>query len=95
MDDYQNLIDCGWTRCGKILEKPEMERTCCPPHTIRLKVDAFVPTREQKCVQRWIQRYLDGTNDGSKFGGDRQKENYIKFRGSSGSTSIFATVEML
>ena len=38
---------------------------------------------------------MDGTNDGSKFGGDRQKENYIKFRGSSGSTSIFATAEML
>jgi len=94
-DDYQDLLDRGWRRSGKFLYKPEMERTCCPPYTIRLKVDAFVPTKEQKRVQRRIQRYMDGTNDGLRTVEDRQKENNIKSRRSSSSiTSIFATAEM-
>lgn len=94
VDDYQDLLDRGWRRSGKFLYKPEMERTCCPSYTIRLKVDAFVPTKEQKRVQRRIQRYMDGTYDGSRTVGNRPKEDKIKSRGSSSSTeNMFATTE--
>eukprot|EP00253_Pinus_taeda_P000475 PITA_00475 len=95
VDDYQDLLDRGWRRSGNFLYKPEMERTCCPPYTIRLKVDAFVPTKEQKRVQRRIQRYIDGTNHGLRTVEYRQKENNIKCRKSSSSIpSIFETAEM-
>jgi len=94
VDDYQDLLDRGWRRSGKFLYKPEMESTCCPSYTIRLKVDAFVPTKEQKRVQRRIQRYMDGTYDGSRTVGNRPKEDKIKSRGSSSSTeNMFATTE--
>lgn len=95
VDDYQDLLDRGWRRSGKLLYKPEMERTCCPSYTIRLKVDAFVPTKEQKRVQRRIQRYLDGTYDGSRTVGNIQKEDNVNSRRSSSSMeNMFATIEV-
>ncbi|XP_027335180.1 arginyl-tRNA--protein transferase 2-like isoform X1 [Abrus precatorius] len=59
--DYQDLLDRGWRRSGSFLYKPEMERTCCPSYTIRLKANDFVPSKEQLRVSRRMQRFLDGT----------------------------------
>ncbi|KAI4306814.1 hypothetical protein L6164_030059 [Bauhinia variegata] len=61
VDDYQGLLDRGWRRSGCFLYKPEMERTCCPSYTIRLKASDFVPSKEQQRVSRRMQRFLDGT----------------------------------
>ncbi|XP_021863287.1 arginyl-tRNA--protein transferase 1 isoform X2 [Spinacia oleracea] len=64
--DYQDLLDRGWRRSGSFLYKPEMETTCCPAYTIRLKADNFSPSKEQLRVSRRMQRYLDGIWDGKK-----------------------------
>ncbi|CAN1259424.1 Arginyl-tRNA--protein transferase 1 [Linum perenne] len=48
----------GWRRSGCFLYKPEMERTCCPSYTIRLRVNDFVPSKEQQRVFRRMQRNL-------------------------------------
>ncbi|XVE69398.1 hypothetical protein DITRI_Ditri09bG0149300 [Diplodiscus trichospermus] len=61
VNDYQDHLDRGWRRCGCFLYKPEMERTCCPSYTIRLKASDFVPSKEQRRVYRRMQRFLDGT----------------------------------
>ncbi|XP_058080137.1 arginyl-tRNA--protein transferase 2-like [Magnolia sinica] len=61
VDDYQELLDRGWRRSGSFLYKPEMERTCCPSYTIRLKAGDFVRNKEQNRVYRRMQRFLDGT----------------------------------
>ncbi|GMY08203.1 arginyl-tRNA--protein transferase 2-like [Fagus crenata] len=61
--DYQDLLDRGWRRSGSFLYKPEMERTCCPAYTIRLKAGDFVHSKEQLRVSRRLQRFLDGTLD--------------------------------
>ncbi|KAM0941448.1 putative arginyltransferase [Dioscorea sansibarensis] len=66
VDDYQEFLDRGWRRSGCFLYKPEMERTCCPSYTIRLKVDDFSPSKEQVRVQKKMQRFLDGTLDVKK-----------------------------
>lgn len=63
VNDYQDLLDRGWRRSGCFLYKPEMERTCCPSYTIRLKASDFVPSKEQLRVSRRVQRFLDGTLD--------------------------------
>lgn len=63
VDDYQDLLDRGWRRSGSFLYKPDMERTCCPSYTIRLKACDFVPSKEQVRVTRRLQRFLDGTLD--------------------------------
>ncbi|CAL0301502.1 unnamed protein product [Lupinus luteus] len=61
--DYQALLDRGWRRSGCFLYKPEMEKTCCPSYTIRLKANDFVPSKEQLRVSRRLQRFLDGSLD--------------------------------
>ncbi|KAL2333349.1 hypothetical protein Fmac_014562 [Flemingia macrophylla] len=66
VDDYQDLLDRGWRRSGCFLYKPEMERTCCPSYTIRLKASNFDPSKEQLRVSRRMQRFLDGTLDVKK-----------------------------
>ncbi|KAK4351363.1 hypothetical protein RND71_030676 [Anisodus tanguticus] len=59
------LLDRGWRRSGCFLYKPEMEKTCCPSYTIRLKASDFVPSKEQRRVLKRMQRFLDGTLDKS------------------------------
>jgi arginine-tRNA-protein transferase len=66
VDDYQALLDRGWRRSGCYLYKPEMERTCCPSYTIRLKTGDFVPSKEQLRVSKRMQRFLDGTLDAKR-----------------------------
>uniref|UniRef100_A0A803M3R8 Arginyl-tRNA--protein transferase n=1 Tax=Chenopodium quinoa TaxID=63459 RepID=A0A803M3R8_CHEQI len=61
-----DLLDRGWRRSGCFLYKPEMETTCCPAYTIRLKADKFSPSKEQIRVSKRMQRYLDGIWDGKK-----------------------------
>ncbi|KAL8462967.1 hypothetical protein ACS0TY_033026 [Phlomoides rotata] len=63
VDDYQALLDRGWRRSGCFLYKPDMEKTCCPSYTIRLKAIDFVPSKEQVRVSKRIQRFLDGALD--------------------------------
>ncbi|XP_057978923.1 arginyl-tRNA--protein transferase 2 isoform X2 [Malania oleifera] len=65
--DYQDLLDRGWRRSGSFLYKPDMEKTCCPSYTIRLKAGDFVPSKEQLRVSRRMQRFLDGTLDVKKL----------------------------
>ncbi|PON76715.1 Arginine-tRNA-protein transferase [Parasponia andersonii] len=66
VNDYQDLLDRGWRRSGSFLYKPEMERTCCPSYTIRLKAGNFSPSKEQLRVTRRLQRFLDGELDSIK-----------------------------
>lgn len=63
VDDYQALLDRGWRRSGCYLYKPDMEKTCCPSYTIRLKAIDFVPSKEQVRVSKRVQRFLDGALD--------------------------------
>lgn len=63
VDDYQALLDRGWRRSGCFLYKPDLEKTCCPSYTIRLKTGDFVPSKEQVRVSKKMQRFLNGTLD--------------------------------
>ncbi|KAL3680317.1 hypothetical protein R1sor_023273 [Riccia sorocarpa] len=74
VQDYQDLLDRGWRRSGMFLYKPCMKVTCCPPYTIRLKVDQFVAAKDQMRVLRRMQRYLDGSYNGPQTVGDLQEE---------------------
>lgn len=54
------LLDRGWRRAGRYLYKPEMDKTCCPQYTIRLKASDFIPSKEQQRVSKRMQRYFYG-----------------------------------
>ncbi|KAH9324843.1 hypothetical protein KI387_005021, partial [Taxus chinensis] len=77
VDDYQELLDRGWRRSGVFLYKPEMEWTCCPAYTIRLKVDSFAPSKEQTRVCRQMQRFLNGSYGGPRTVGEIQQEDTV------------------
>ena len=63
VEDYQHLIDRGWRRSGNWMYQPVLDRTCCPPYTIRLDVHRFSPIKSQKKVERRLQAYLEGRID--------------------------------
>ena len=63
VEDYQHLIDRGWRRSGNWMYQPVLDRTCCPPYTIRLDVHRFSPTKSQKKVERRLRAYLEGRID--------------------------------
>jgi arginine-tRNA-protein transferase len=62
VDDYQDLLDRGWKRAsGRVIELPVLQQTCCQIYTIRLRADAFVPSKDQINIDRRMQRFLEGT----------------------------------
>ncbi|VVA97207.1 unnamed protein product [Arabis nemorensis] len=61
VNDYQALLDRGWRRSGCFIYKPEMDKTCCPSYTIRLKASDFVPSKEQQRVLAPLHGELDVT----------------------------------
>lgn len=91
VDDYQELLDRGWRRSGCYLYKPEMDRTCCPSYTIRLKAGDFVCSKELARVNKKMQRYLDGTIVGTNKP-ERSKNNFsegsVDMAGNPSSTAI-------
>ncbi|GAV85077.1 ATE_N domain-containing protein/ATE_C domain-containing protein [Cephalotus follicularis] len=88
VDDYQDLLDRGWRRSGCFLYKPEMEKTCCPSYTIRLRARDFVPNKEQLRVSRRIERFLDGTLD------VKQTVDHVEVPNTSKARSICALHEV-
>ncbi|KAF5931277.1 hypothetical protein HYC85_032150 [Camellia sinensis] len=65
-DSHSSLLDRGWRRSGCFLYKPEMERTCCPAYTIRVKASDLIPSKEQLRVSKRMERFLDGILDVKK-----------------------------
>ncbi|KAK9829603.1 hypothetical protein WJX72_006827 [[Myrmecia] bisecta] len=60
VEAYQELLDRGWRRSGCWLYKPDSERTCCPPYTVRLDVHKFRMTKVHRKVLRKMDAYLAG-----------------------------------
>ncbi|CAD5166604.1 unnamed protein product [Musa acuminata subsp. malaccensis] len=93
-EDYQELLDHGWRRSGCFLYKPEMEGTCCPSYTIRLKATDFYPSKEQARIYKKMQRFLDDTTSVKKFESSKQKENscrgLLKLSGNDSITKMTA-----
>ncbi|XP_042464305.1 arginyl-tRNA--protein transferase 2-like [Zingiber officinale] len=71
-------LDHGWRRSGCFLYKPEMDRTCCPSYTIRLKANTFYPSKDQDRVCKRMQRFLDGATSMDKSDNSKQKANPCK-----------------
>ncbi|KAF6212913.1 hypothetical protein GE061_010623 [Apolygus lucorum] len=58
VEDYQNLIDRGWRRCGLYCYKPLMKEICCPAYTIRCDALNLKLTKSQKKVLRHFNTFL-------------------------------------
>ncbi|EEB09860.1 Arginyl-tRNA--protein transferase, putative [Pediculus humanus corporis] len=58
VEDYQNMIDRGWRRCGTYCYKSIMKNTCCPLYTIRCEANDFKPSKTQKKLLRKFNNFL-------------------------------------
>ena len=57
-EDYQDLIDRGWSRAGKYCYKPDMSKSCCPGYMIRCRVADFRLTNSQRRVLNRMNAFL-------------------------------------
>ncbi|XP_062134099.1 arginyl-tRNA--protein transferase 1 isoform X2 [Drosophila sulfurigaster albostrigata] len=57
-DDYQELIDRGWRRCGNYCYKPQNDVTCCPCYTIKCDALEFKLTKSNKKILRRMNKFL-------------------------------------
>jgi arginine-tRNA-protein transferase len=60
VETYQALLDRGWRRSGRWVYKPLHSQTCCQLITIRLDVEKFQMSRDQRQVQRKWEMHLAG-----------------------------------
>lgn len=57
---YQALLNRGWRRSGAYIYRPDnaYEGTCCPQVGVRVRVDEFVPHKNQRHALSSLQRLL-------------------------------------
>lgn len=55
-------MDKGWRRSGTLMYRPDNELSCCALYTIRLPIDKFKISKEQKKVLRHFDNYIDHGN---------------------------------
>ncbi|TDG49391.1 hypothetical protein AWZ03_004259 [Drosophila navojoa] len=63
-EDYQDLIDRGWRRCGNYCYKPQNDKTCCPCYTIKCDALEFKLSKSNKRILRRMNKFLrDGKRE--------------------------------
>ncbi|KAJ3010321.1 Arginyl-tRNA--protein transferase 1 [Thoreauomyces humboldtii] len=74
-NDYQDLIDRGWRRSGKYLYKPTVTTSCCPPLTIRCRVEEYAPGKGHKKVVKKMRKFLERGVGVKRKGGKEEEED--------------------
>ncbi|KAH8301505.1 hypothetical protein KR059_004827 [Drosophila kikkawai] len=68
--DYQDLIDRGWRRCGNYCYKMRNRETCCPCYTIKCDALEFKLSKSHKRILRRMNRFLrDGKRESGSGSG--------------------------
>jgi len=60
LQDYQDLMDRGWRRCGTYYYKPDVPNGCCKLFTIRLEAAKYQMRKSHKKVMKKWNRFLAG-----------------------------------
>jgi len=73
--DYQDLIDRGWRRCGNYCYKLRNQETCCPCYTIKCDALEFKLSKSNKRILRRMNRFLrDGKRESKPEAGEGDGE---------------------
>ncbi|KAH8298438.1 hypothetical protein KR044_002979 [Drosophila immigrans] len=87
-DDYQELIDRGWRRCGNYCYKPQNNVTCCPCYTIKCDALEFKLTKSNKRILRRMNKFL---RDGKRESNDHpQQRQHSKTEDDDGGCDLAA-----
>ena len=68
IDDYDNVMNAGYTRCGSYFYKKANHRCCCEIFQYRVDVNQFKINSQQKKAVRRFHRYLN-------YGKDQDNKN--------------------
>ena len=60
---YEEMMFCGWRRCGNYTYKPNLAKSCCKLYTCRLNVLDYKISKQQKKVMKNFRKYLKGELD--------------------------------
>lgn len=71
-EDYQELIDRGWRRCGYYCYKPRNDISCCPCYTIKCDSQEFKLSKSHKRILRRMNKFL---RDGKREPNEQQPRN--------------------
>ena len=71
VDDYENMINAGFTRCGTYCYIRNMTMSCCEPYSYRVDIDNYILSDSQKKVMKRFHNYL---NYGSIHKPNEEKE---------------------
>lgn len=75
INEYQQLIDRGFRRSGSFIYKPDVRRSCCPQYTIRLDVDKFKPTKDQRHTINRFSKFMNASSNNEKSKKNHGKDN--------------------
>ncbi len=86
VDDYENLMNRGWRRCGTYYYKTDLKGSCCQLYTIRLRAQDFRLSAKQRKALTKFNRFLNGELDfkleGKKAAPEAKKDEKKKSSGS-------------
>jgi arginine-tRNA-protein transferase len=58
--DYETLMFNGFRKCGTYYYKPNLEKSCCQLHSIRLNVNEFEISTSQKKIMKKLRKFMSG-----------------------------------
>jgi arginine-tRNA-protein transferase len=58
-DDYEALLNAGFTRCGSYFYIRKITTSCCEAYQYRVDLDTFIPSRSQKKALARFHKYLN------------------------------------
>jgi len=73
VDDYEEMMNRGWRRCGSYYYKTDLQGSCCQLYTIRLKAAEFKISQKQKKIMNKFNRFLNGELEHLLLGIDEKK----------------------
>lgn len=56
VDDYETMVFAGWRRSGQYLYRPDLHRSCCQAHVIRLHAVDYKPSSTHRRVLKRLRR---------------------------------------
>ena len=57
-EDYEKMMFNGWRKCGNYYYLPDLKKSCCQLHTIRLDASEFKLSNKQSKIKRRLHHFL-------------------------------------
>ncbi|KRX02430.1 hypothetical protein PPERSA_10047 [Pseudocohnilembus persalinus] len=77
LQEYKQLLDRGWRRCGQYYYKPHIESCCCQPYPIRTNILQFKALQRNSFKERIkkLDKFLNYQENNYQNEGKKQKLN--------------------